>query len=195
MARVKEYDGKDLLAQIKLGDQHAFEQLFRQNFAMVTSYINQFIKDDEASQDLAQDVFVRLWKYRTNLDPTFAPHRLLKTIAKRLVLNELRSIAYGNQARAYFWNRIQILQNPVADQLHYNELLRLANQAITSLPLRQQEVFRLSREEGLSHEEIASTLRISKSTVNNLLVRAIKTVKNALKESEIPFFLLFLFIY
>lgn len=195
MVKIEEYDSVELIVQIKQSNHDAFAKFFRKNYPMVISYIYQYIKDKETSQDLAQDVFVNLWNYRAKLSPSRPPHGILKTIAKRLALNELRSIAYSNQARAYFWNRTQTLQNPVADQLHYNELLRLANQAITSLPHRQQEVFRLSREEGLSHEEIASTLRISKNTVNNLLVRAIKTVKNALKESEIPFFLLFLFIY
>lgn len=199
MPIAKKHHNNDLLARIKLGDKQAFAQLFRQNFAMVTNYIRQFIKDDEASQDLAQDVFVKLWKYRTKLDPAFAPHGILKTISKRLVLNELRRISYSNQARIHYWNSVQVLRNTVEEQLRYEELLQLANHAITSLPHRQQEVFRLSRQEGLSHEEIASTLRISKSTVNNLLVRAIKTVKTALRESGgllsvIPFQLWFFFV-
>ena len=59
---------------------------------------------------------------------------------------------------------------------------RIAKTAIRMLPSRQQEVFLMSRDDGLSHQEIAGILNISKNTVNNLLVKAIKNVRDALKE-------------
>lgn len=194
MVKIEEYDSVELIVQIKQSNHDAFAKFFRKNYPMVISYIYQYIKDKETSQDLAQDVFVNLWNYRAKLSPSRPPHGILKTISKRLALNELRKISHNINARDIYWNKMQTLHNPVEDQLLYDELFELTHQAVASLPLRQQEVFRLSREQGLSHEEIANTLRISKSTVNNLLVQAIKTVKKALIESELPFVLLFLFL-
>src|SRR5690606_13876833 len=146
-----------------------------------------------ASQDLAQDVFVRLWKNRTKLNPGIPPRGLLMTIAKRLALNELRKVAYDRKARIHFWQKIQLARNVVDDQLHFTESMHLAQRAIDALPKRQQEVFQLSRYEGLSHEEIAETLNISKHTVNNLMVQALRTLRVALKGAWFLVFLLSLF--
>lgn len=182
-----------LLEQVRLGDEEAFGQLFDRYYAVMASYINKFVKDEQASQDLAQDVFVRLWKNRTKLNPGIPPRGLLMTIAKRLALNELRKVAYDRKARIHFWQKIQLARNVVDDQLHFTESMHLAQRAIDALPKRQQEVFQLSRYEGLSHEEIAETLNISKHTVNNLMVQALKTLRGALKGAWFLAFLLSFF--
>lgn len=182
-----------LLEQVRLGDEEAFGQLFDRYYTVMASYINKFVKDEQASQDLAQDVFVRLWKNRAKLDSGRPPRGLLMTIAKRLALNELRKVAYDRKARIHFWQKIQLAKNVVDDQLHFTESMHLAQRAIDALPKRQQEVFQLSRYEGLSHEEIAETLNISKHTVNNLMVQALKTLRVALKGAWFLAFLLSFF--
>lgn len=182
-----------LLEQVKMGDEGAFGQLFDRYYAAVSSYVNKLVKDEQASQDLAQDVFVRLWKSRGRLDPSVSPWGLIITIAKRLALNELRKVACDKRARMHFWQKIQFAGNAIDDQLHFNETMQLAKRAIAALPKRQQEVFQLSRYEGLSHEEIADTLNISKHTVNNLMVQALKTLRVALKGAWFLIFLLSLF--
>ncbi len=184
------YQKHELLQRIKLGDERAFARLFEEYFPTLVNYIYYILKDMEVSHDLAQDAFVRLWKYRKKLDPTFSPHTLLRTTAKRLALNELRSISIDKQARVYFWHKIQCVRSPVEEQFDFKEFMELAQHAVALLPKRQREVFRLSRQEGLSHEEIADLLNISKHTVNNLLVQALKTLKNALNESGVLVFLL-----
>ncbi|WP_262246563.1 RNA polymerase sigma factor [Parapedobacter soli] len=182
-----------LLERVRRGDEEAFGQLFDRYYAAVASYTYKLVKDEQASEDIAQDVFVRLWKTRANLDPGMPPQGLLITMAKRLALNELRKVACDRKARLHFWQEIQLARNIVDDQLQFTETMQLAQRAIAALPKRQQEVFQLSRYEGLSHEEIADTLNISKHTVNNLMVQALKTLRVALKGAWFLVFLLSIF--
>lgn len=171
-----------LLLLLKQGDERALTTLFESTFSHLVRYVFGFVKDRQVSQDIVQDAFVKLWDHRSNIDPSAEPKALLFTICRRLALNELRSIAYDQEARAHFWEKIQECRNVTQDELEYSEMEKLAKMAVSLLPPRQQEVFLMSREEGLSHQEIAGALNISKHTVNNLLVKAVKSVKSALRE-------------
>src|SRR5690606_22562120 len=85
----------------------------------------------------------------------------------------------------HVWANIEWSQNTVDDQLNVNECQELLNKAIGNLSRQKQEIFILSRDRGLSHEEIASQIGLSKSRVKNIMVETLRYLRWYLSKHQV----------
>lgn len=142
-----------------------------------------FLKDTAWSEEIVQDVFLKLWLNREGLDDQGNIWLYLYVIAKRLCLNKLREVRKSMELLEQLMRNIEVAVNVSEEQLIAEELEQHAERLISSLPKQQQLIFKLSREEGLTHNEIAQKLGISPNTVKNHMVQALKTLKSTLQQS------------
>lgn len=150
-----------------------------------------FLKDKDLASEIVQETFIKLWLNRAKLDPTGNLYLYIFVIAKRLCLNKLREI---NRSQTFFEKlvvRMERMHNETEDDIIERDLVNYTEKIIGSLPQQQQKVYRLSREQGLSHKEIAIELQISPSTVNNHLTDALKTLRTDLKYVDLLYIFLF----
>ena len=172
------HDDRALFRQIASGDEHAFQQIFERFRSRLLSYLIRFTKSSEEAKELTQEIFLKLWLNREYLAEIESPQHYIFVIARNKAVDYLRKAALDSRMRQNLWESINEYRNSTEEQVYVNDSARLINEAIYKLSLRKQAVFRLSRIEGLTHDQIAVQLNISKNTVKNHIVASVKFIKN-----------------
>ncbi|WP_242457877.1 RNA polymerase sigma factor [Pedobacter sp. BS3] len=167
----------DDVGRLRKGDQDAFRLVYDRFYRKVYQFAYAFLKNKEQSEEIVQETFLSLWTSRDKLDETLPIHPYLFTIARRLVLDTFRKGTSTQQLRDQLFALLTEYDNHTEEIVFLSDLMRFTENAISELPKQQQLIFRLSRFDGLSHEEIAERLNISKNTVKNHLVAALKTLR------------------
>jgi len=181
---------KDTLLALKAGNESAFREIFDQNFRKLYAFSFRLLKNKEQAEEVVNDTLMNVWTNRERLNPDFPIAPYLYTISRRLALNALRQIATSQKAIDQLWVSMENASNDTEESVLLSDLQRFTESALVTLPPQQQMVFRLSRFEGLNYDEIADRLNISRNTVKNHLVAALKTLKTHFNQSDVTYFIL-----
>lgn len=173
-------DEKELLRLIAEGDEKAFGQLFERYWDRVFSTALLLTKSKELAEDIAQEVFTRIWVKRVQLTGIENTGSWFFIIARNLIYGRLRKEAIAEKYRRYI--KEYFSEGPVGPDTiaELSELDTTIRKAILQLPPQQQKAFQLSRYKGLSHEEIAHEMGISRATVKAYIVQSIATLRKVL---------------
>ena len=170
-------------------ERNAFETMFRENWDMVYSISFAMVKSQAIAEDIAQDVFLSLWENRQKISGVQNVKAFLNTVTKFTVLKRLRRIKVEEAFKQYQAYR-SFLNIEIANQEDILTLKHINNsiqKGISELPPQQQRVFKLSREQGLSHEEIGETIGVSKKTVKDYIVRSLAFLRQHLQNDLLIF--------
>ncbi|WP_051292738.1 RNA polymerase sigma-70 factor [Olivibacter sitiensis] len=181
-----------LIRRLCAGDERAFREIYLLLHEKIYRFAFTFVKDEELSKEITQEVFLQLWLSRDKLSEDLPLYPYLFTHARRLTIDMFRKDAVVRKFRHDLVARIDHLSNDTENTVFCNELNRITEDAVSSLPKQQQVVFRMSRMQGLSYEEIAKELHISKNTVKYHLMCALKTLKSHFVKHDIMYLLLLL---
>jgi RNA polymerase sigma-70 factor, ECF subfamily len=170
---------KDQLAiRIKLGDEQAFELFFRKYNIRLCAFANKFLNDPEEAQEVVQDMFVKIWIAREDIDPGNSLKSYVFKTVQNLSINKLRRKKVESKY-------IEILQLVYVDNHEFSpqeslqgmELEAHIIRSIKKLPGECRKIFELSRSEGLKYKEIAETLNISVKTVEAQMSKALRSLR------------------
>ena len=172
-------ENAELQKLLQENEQLFMETLFRNWFPFVCKTIYRIVQDTATAEDLAQDVFIKIWNRRTELKDVYFKAYLHKA-GINMALDHL-----DKQKRRGVHMPIEDHQEPLqapgtGQSLH--QTTRHIQQAIEQLPEKCREIFILSRYEELSYREIATTLNISVKTVENQMMTALKKLRISLKD-------------
>ena len=170
----------DLLVRIAEGDEKAFGTIFHHYRHRIYSYAFHLSGSSGQSDELVQEVFVKVWLNRDKIPHLLRFDNWLFTIARNQVFDMLKGMAKEASARRQMADLLDPESNCVEDQVLSKENEERLQQALDRLSPRQRLIFTLSRHQGMKHEEIASHLRISRHTVKTHLVQALKTLRDVL---------------
>lgn len=173
-------DPNQLFAALKKGDQTAFRSIYDQfyRYLVVTAY--NVLGDADAARDLAQDVFVELWKKRDTIQITSGLKPYLRRAVVNKTLNYIKARRIDFDAPENLPEMTSTLDS--ADEtLEASEMEKIIHQAISELPERCRLVFTLCRLEKLSHKEISEKLGISTKTVEAQMTRALAMLRRAIE--------------
>ncbi|WP_176954335.1 RNA polymerase sigma factor [Niabella drilacis] len=183
---------KKLLTELAAGSQDAFTELYLHFSPVVYDALLYFLKAEQDADELLQQIFIDVWEKRQHLARAENLESYLFMMTRNRVLNHLKKRAREEQ----FITRYSTRENrPALDpesgflQKQYGELLQ---KAIGTLPQQQQRAYRLAEEEGLSYEEIAAQLAVSKLTVKKHLELARRQVREYMRRYLYPLALLLL---
>lgn len=179
-----------LLTQLRNSDESAFRRVYDQHYRKIYQFANSFLKDKSQSEEVVQETFLNLWMTRDRIDVARPIEPLLFTICKRLVLDAFRKATSTSKQRARLLQMMAEEDNATQDSIIFSDLMRFTEDAISELPKQQQTVFRLNKFDGHSYEEIGEQLNISKNTVKNHLVVAVKTLRAHLEGQGIVYLML-----
>lgn len=167
---------------IREGDKNAFEQLFKTYYKPLCNYACSLIKDIDESEEVVQNMFYNIWNKREALQI----NNSVKSYLYRAVHNDcLNKIKHGKIKSAYaedYKKSADASFEDVSKTLQAKELGKQINEAIASLPEQCGIVFKLSRFENLKYTEIAEHLNISVKTVENHMGKALKIMRERLKD-------------
>jgi len=174
------YTNRELLQRVATGDRLAFRQLFDLYKLRLYTFVYQLTSSKADAEEIVQDVFTKLWEVRASLAGVEYPVKYIFTIARNKSLNHLTKIARDRQLLQQLWVNISQFDNTTEELLQAQESQKLIREAINQLSPQRQTIFELSREQGLTHEDIADRLGLSKSRVKNIIVEILKFVKDYL---------------
>lgn len=181
MSIFENYDDEALILSLKAGNQQAFSILYRRYAHEVGKIAMKYFKSKDLSEEIVQEVFTRVWENRAGLDAHASFSNYLYTVTKNLVLNKIRKFFNEKKYLSYLSRQICFSHNKTEDVVIFSDLERFSTELIESLPPQRRRIFKMSREEKMSNQEIANSLGLSKRTVENQITRAMKYLKGYLK--------------
>ena len=173
-------------------DEQALKFIYDKYSPQVFNFSFLLLKDTGWSEDVVQEVFIKLWNNRSKLDPTGRLLPYLSVLTKRASLNKLRDIKSFSPSFDHLWNNISSLSDCSHEKIIARELSDYLDRMLNQLPERQRVVLKLSRFEGFTHQQIAEELKISPNTVKNHMIQALKTIRS--QSLDIDYLLLFILL-
>jgi len=170
------------MRRLREADPHALDELLERYWGPVAAYAGRVTGDEEAGEDVAQEVFLRLWQQRIEWRPVGSLRAFLYSVARHLSLNQSkrrwREVSHLPSYRAELERRRPVTPSQSTER---SEIRLAVDRAVAALPARRREVFILARVHELSYKEIAEVMRISPQTVANQLSAAVAELRGALR--------------
>lgn len=159
----------------------AFDIIYKKYSRRLYGFVFRYIKQEADTEEVVQEVFMKIWQSRENINIYSSFESFLFTISHNATVNLLKKRATEQKYVEHVKSLQRIEETyELTDEIRYNELNQKFQDLLNELTPRQKEIFQLSREEGLSNEEIAKKLGISVQTVKNHLVTTLSFFKNKL---------------
>lgn len=179
------------MLRVKRGDREAFEELLNRWRQPVMNFVARQLHDDAEAEDVAQHVFVQVWKTAARYEPTSRFTTWLFTIARNLALNELRRRGRHPAVRLdepqdtgeaeIPRQHVDARTAPPAEEAQLRELERKIEEALAALPEPQRTAILLFRDTEMSYDDIARVLKCSVSATKSVIHRGRETLKARLK--------------
>ena len=169
---------KELLVRFRNGENQAYEELYKLYREPALRFCNSILKDIDESENVIQDVFLKIWFKRTSINPDLNFNSYLFTIIKNRVFDYFKEVKKNEFLKGKFWEKV--LEYKEEDNEVKEERFARVKDAVENLSEKRKEIIKLNYEEGKSYEEIANQLNISKNTVKNQLVKAKQVIRKQL---------------
>lgn len=182
---------KQVLETLQLGNESAFEMIFRTYYQPLCRYAYSFLQDKEEAEEVVQASFISVWEKRNNIAIETSLKSYLYRMVRNSCLNVIKHEKVKQQHVAHELAVSEVAYESVSQKVQAAELEIRITEAMKTLPEQCRLVFQLSRFEELKYQEIADQLQISVKTVENHMGKALKLMREQLKD-YLPLFLIFM---
>ena len=172
----------DLVRKLKRGDISSFDTLYKHYYKKVYLFARGILKSHEDAENLVQEVFVKIWEKRKELDASLSFESFVYTISYNTSISLIRKKLSEKSFQEEWFRRIQN-EMQVVNEADYNDLNDRAKKLIEQLPPRRRQVYVMSREEGLTYLEISKRLGISVNTVENHIAASLRFLRQHLRDT------------
>lgn len=176
---------KVLFEAIASGNEAAFEALFYRYKTNVYGSAYKWTRSAHVAEEIAQEVFIRLWTSRTSLSKVEDPLAYIYRIVSNRVKDYLRNDVNREKILRKVREEQPAFSNITEDTIAANTTNRLIMEAMARLSGQKRNIYYMNRQQGKSIKEIASELHLSPNTVKTHLYEALHLVRNYLKNAEI----------
>ncbi len=180
---IKKYDLFDeaaITALLKAGDMAAYEAIYNEFWPRLYGYVYNRLKNKEVAEEIIQEVFFSLWMKRATLELTHSLSAYLHTAVKYQLFNYLKADHVRRNYVSQVVDKGALTDNSNEENIAASDLKNTMEKEISRLPEKCQQVFRMSRQEHLSVQDIATSLNISHKTVENHLTKALRQLRMVL---------------
>jgi RNA polymerase sigma-70 factor (ECF subfamily) len=174
------------MLSLQKGEKPAFEEIYNDFFGVIYHLSLNYLHDEQVSEEIVQDSFMKLWEIHETLNDTFNIRNFLYTITKNNCLNYLRNqkIAFKHQENIKYLEmqfNYEALEK-LGNYIEFEELRERITRTINALPADLRETFLLSRFEELHYKEIAEKQSISIKTVEARITKVLRILRLELKD-------------
>lgn len=185
---------KILTEKISMGEEGAFRALFNIYYPKVLAFITCIVKEQSGAEDIAQDIFVKIWERREMLpDHVTSLTGYIYRMSRNAALNKLRrsaNLQYVSELDQHASDYSESASGTEIENEYYaREKALFIRLVVNRMPKQRRLIFEMSRYHGLDNQSIADTLHISKKTVENHLSLALKELREALAIFAMFFFM------
>ena len=184
----------DLAEKVKTGEKNAYQELFERYAPRIYQFSLSYLKNQVDAEELVQDVFLKIWEKRETLDQSKNIKAFIFKAAVNTIYDFIRHKNIENAFSDFVRSNSESGSNDTWHLVIFDEMQENLQKLLAQLPEQQKKIFQLSKEEGLSNEEIASKLNLSKRTVENHLYRAVSFLKENFRNESLISMLFFYLI-
>jgi RNA polymerase sigma-70 factor (ECF subfamily) len=186
------YSERELIERVSRGEESSFAMLYDRYSKRVYSIALLYLKSPQAAEDIVQEVFLKIWLHRENLSQVreFKPYLIVTS--RNVTISNLRNKFFHEYLNVEDQQEESILL-PERNLL-FKESVDLLHRAVELLPPQQQTAYKLSRE-GMSYEEIARKMGISRLTVRNHISKALDYLRKFLTDHSLHPVLVIIALY
>ena len=186
-----QYTDHELFRLIAGSDEAAFAEIFRRYDRRIYPFVLKMIKTATQAEEITHEIFIKLWRHRERLISIDQPEAYIFTIAARHTLDQIKKRLNESRMLQRLSAAVPPAHNDTEESLLLKDKEALVQQAVDQLPPQQKMVYLLSRQQGLSYDEIARQMGISANTVRNHLVKALQSMRCWLdQQDQLPAILL-----
>ena len=161
-----------------------FEDVFKTYFGPLCNYVNSFIKDWETSREIVQGTFLKVWENRDSIDVNTSAKSYLYSAVRNRMIDHIRA----NKKQEEYKNTVNV--DDIDENVDHMNSYLIREEILKSmdkLKPKMRKIFSLSKIEGLTYNEIAAYLNISKRAVEDNVAKALRLLKEDLQENEVLF--------
>lgn len=184
-------EDKKYVRALKNGDYGAFDVLFRKYTERIYAFTLGITRQKFASEEITQIVFLKVWENRLRIDEHFSFKSFLFSVTYHEIISWLRKEKSEKRKVEKFVTSANYSSEETEVRIEFQNLEDITNLMIANFPERRREIFKLSREHGLSNKEIAKELNISVKTVEGHMTSALKVLREKLGSTVFPGYLFF----
>lgn len=177
MVLLDTFSDAEIIALLRIGDENAFAEIYRRYYPLLQTHIYKRLGDLEETKDILQELFTQIWYNREQLPEMKNFSGYLYVIARNKVFNSLAhqkvTAKYADSLKEFIDEKNYLTDLIVREK----EFKAMIEKEIDALPEKMRNTFRLSRDSGLSHKEIAEQLNLSEFTVSNQITNALKVLR------------------
>lgn len=172
-----------LNVSLKKGDTRAYQTIFDMYYMRLFSYVNTYTKNDSNTEDIVQETFIKLWNNRGNINVDSSILAFLHKIAYNIFIDSYRKGKRQQNLLDALSYEATTNSIEVEEDTTNQRKIEIVRRSIEELPPRCQEIFKLSKYEGLRYTEIAETLNISIKTVEAQMGKAFSYIRQQVKNN------------
>jgi RNA polymerase sigma-70 factor (family 1) len=171
----------EILIRLKQGDSQALAEIYRLYNPRLYGRILLLVKSVPQTEEILQDVFIKVWEYRASINIEKSFGAFLFKIAENKVYDFFRKVIRNKKLEAEYIALATIDYMALQEFTEDDEKAVLLETVIKALPPQRQQVFRLCKMEGMSYKEVSEYLGISLSTISDHMVKATKAIRSQLE--------------
>ncbi|WP_207514604.1 RNA polymerase sigma factor [Longitalea luteola] len=177
MSSQSAYNEIELLKLVAEGNKNAFTEIYNNYRHKIYSIAYELTDSTAVSEEIVQDVFLKVWVKRNMLHEVTHFRAYLFTITRNYVFTALKRIARKESLEENAMEGTPFYNHDTEDRVLNNEYTRILQAAIDRLPEQQKQVYNLIKKEGLKREEAAAALQLSPETVKSHLAQAMRSIR------------------
>ena len=181
--KFREKTDTELVALLVLDNDAAFRELYVRYKNKLYYFVFHLLKSKEETNDIVQEIFIRIWESRSFINPDLSFSSFLYTMARNRILNYFRDIDIDEKVKEILATQKAKEEEAIDSQIIYTEYQEILRNAISRLPPQRQKIFNMSRIENMSHKEIAAQLGISVNTVQEHISEELKFIKTYINKN------------
>lgn len=167
------------------GNPAAFTHIFEVYRMIVFTYAQRITRSQTVAEDIAQDVFLKIWEHRRTVGEIRHLKRYLLTMCKHSALDWLAKRAREQKAREEMGHCAEAFHCDTENTFQRREYGDLLHNAIEGLPPKRKLIFTLCKIKGISYDDVAEQLKVAPGTINDHIVKGTRFVKQYLKKHDV----------
>lgn len=172
------FNERQLAIELSLGDKEAFAKIYQHYSPKLHYKVFRILKSESITQEVLQDVFLKVWDNRLKIDIEKSFGSYLSCIAVNKCYDYFRKMNRDKKLQARFCRTYTANYSPIEEELTNKEITEILHKAVGCLPQKRREVFLLCKFNGMSYDEVSNLLGISTSTISDHIVKANHFIRN-----------------